>query len=146
MQTEEILQLLSDNYKILILGGGIICFISIFLPFVVIEGMYLSNVNIHGIDASLSTTWMFWIFLIVIGGMYLGYFQNYGDTYPKLFLGIGVLLVLMTLFATQIYAGRDIVISISYGFILELIGSLSVAIGGYYFDLNRGNQSPKKSG
>lgn len=141
MQTEEILQLLSDNHKLLILGGGLICFISIFLPFVQINEMYLGDVTISGIDASLSTTWMFLIFLIMIGGLYYGYFQNYGDTYPKLFLAIGVLLVLMTLYATQIYSGEDSKISIAYGFFFELIGSLSIAIGGYYYDLNKGIQS-----
>ena len=140
MEPEEFLQLLSDNHRFLILGGGLLCFISVFLPFVRIEEMYLDNIEISGMDAPLSTTWMFWLFLVVIGGMYYGYFQNYGEQYPKLFLGIGGLLILMTLYGTQIYAGGGSQISISYGFFLEFIGSLAVAVGGYYYDIKTRNQ------
>jgi len=86
MDTEEFLKLLSDNHRLLILGGGLICFVSIFLPFIRIEEMYLDNVEISGINAPLSTTWMFWIFLIVIGGLYYAYFRNYGEKYLKIFL------------------------------------------------------------
>lgn len=133
MQTDEITRFLSENHLTLILGGGILCFISIFLPFVVIEEMYLGSVEISGISASLSTTGLFWIFLIVIAAMYYGYFKGYGEQYPYLFLAAGGLLVGLTLYATRVYAHDDSWITLSYGFFLELIGSVAVAVGGYYY-------------
>ena len=133
MEPEELLIKASENYRLLILGGGFICFISLFLPFFQsITKFSYGSVTI-GYEASLATTWLLWMYLILLGGMYYGYFQNYGEQYPYLFLAIGGLLVLMTLYATQIHAGGDNLISIAYGFFLELVGSLGVAVGGYYF-------------
>jgi hypothetical protein len=138
MDKEEILQLLSDNHRTLIITGGLICFISVFLPFISVDEMHMEGYTLEGFDMSLSTTWLFWIYMIVIAGMYYGYFQNYGEKYPFLFLATGGLLVLMTLYGTQIYSLKGSGAGLLYGFFLELIGSLSVATGGYYYyELNK---------
>jgi len=134
MQTDEILQILSDNHRALIVGGGLISFISIFLPFYKFDEISLNHLSLQGFDISLSTTWLFWIFLIAIGALYYGYFQGLGEKYPQLFLVIGGLLVLMTLYGTQLYSGIGTGMNLMYGFFFELIGSLSVAVGGYYYN------------
>jgi hypothetical protein len=133
MSPEEFFALLADNHRNLILLGGVICFISLFLPFFRIDAVFTYDAVVTGGSASLSTTWLFWIFLIVIGGMYYGFFQGYGEKYPYLFLAAGGLLVLLTLYGTQLYAGGNNIISILYGFFCEVIGSLAVTAGGYYY-------------
>jgi hypothetical protein len=40
---------------------------------------------------------------------------------------------MMTLYGTQIYSGGKNQIGITYGFFFELIGSIAVAVGGYYY-------------
>lgn len=134
MQTDEILQFLSDNHQALILVGGLISFISVFLPFYKFDEIYMNHLSLQGFDISLSTTWLFWIYLIAIGALYYGYFQGLGEKYPQLFLAIGGLLVLMTLYGTQLYSGIGTGMNLMYGFFLEFIGSASVAVGGYYYN------------
>ncbi len=141
MDTKEFLTILSDNHRFLILGGGVLCFISLFLPFFHIIAKFSYSTITVGDVASLAATWMLWIYLIVLGGMFYAYFQNYGEKYPHLFLATGGLLVLMTLYATQIHAGGNNLISILYGFFFEFIGSLAVAIGGYYYYLEKSPHS-----
>jgi len=138
MTPEEFLTLLSDNHRQLILGGGIICLISLFLPFYKIDLMFSYGSTIFGSDASLSSTWLLWPFLIGIGALFYGYYQGYGERYPHLFLIIGGLFVLMTLYGTQIYAGGGNLVTILYGFFCEFLGSLAVAVGGYYYYLGSG--------
>lgn len=133
MDKEEFLQLLSDNHRVLILAGGLICFISLFLPFLTHNAVISSGyVTISGLYSQLSDTWLFWIYLILIIGIYARYFHGIGKEYPYFYLAIGVFLLLMTIYATQMYSG-DYASSLSYGFFLEFIGSLAVATGGYYF-------------
>lgn len=146
MDKEEILQLLSDNHRILILSGGVICFISLFLPFLNHDAIISSGyVTISGLYSQLSDTWLFWIYLILIIGVYTRYFHGFGEAYPYLYLAIGVLLLLMTLYATQMYSGHY-ASSVSYGFFLEFIGSLSIAVGGYYFYENNNHLIQKDTG
>lgn len=132
METEEFLKLLSDNQRLLILLGGVVSFISLFQPFST-SSLYFDSVTISGLDMSISDTSLFWVYLIALGGMYYGYFQGYGEKYPHLFLAVGGLLLLLTFFATQIYTGDHGRINLLYGFFLELIGSLAVTVGGYYY-------------
>ena len=133
MDTKEILQFLSDNHRLLIVLGGVISFISLFLPFLTHDAIISSGyVTISGLYSQLSDSWLFWVYLILIIGIYAKYFHGLGEEYPYLYLGIGVLLLLMTLYATQMYSGHYDS-TLSYGFFLELIGSLAVAVGGYYY-------------
>lgn len=137
MDIEEFLTLLSENHRLLILLGGLTSFISLFQPFST-SSLYLDNVTISGLNMSISDTSLFWIYLIAIAGIYFGYFQGYGEKYPHLFLVIGGLLLLMTFLVTQTYSGEHGRINLLFGFYLELIGSLAVAVGGYYYyEINR---------
>ncbi len=132
METKEILQLLSDNHRLLMLLGGLLSFISLFLPSFTVNAIRsYSYVTISGLSYSLSDTEIFWVYLIVIIGLYIGYLLGYGEKYPYLYLAIGVFLLLITFYATQMSGQLES--SVSYGFFLELIGSLAVAVGGYYY-------------
>lgn len=168
MDLDEIATLASDNHRILIVLGCIICFISIFLPF--------WSVNSY-LQLSLFNSWMFWPYLLIIVGVGIGYFLEYGKRQPRLFLAAGAILVIMTIYATLIgssvltdyltkvganaasgmssylgsgyydslisstldntiaYVVKTAQISLSYGFVLELIGSLAIAVGGYYYSI-----------
>lgn len=137
MDTQGIIQLLSDNHRLLILLGGVISFISLFLPSWTIQGMSSGWLSFEGTEfnPSISATGLFWIYLILILGLYFGYFRGYGEKYPFLFLGIGVLMLLITIYNTQMYSGV-FATALSYGFFLELIGSLAITVGGYYYFQN----------
>jgi len=133
MGLEEILRILSENHRLLILGGGILSVISLFLPFYKINVMFSYDSITMGYDQPLSSTWLFWIFLIVLAVLFYGYFKGYGDQYPYLFLAAGSILVILTLYGTQLYTGGDNLISVLWGFFFECIGSLAVAVGGWYY-------------
>lgn len=143
MQTEEIIKWLSDNHRLLIIGGGIICFISLFLPFWHAGGIWYNNyggTSMGWQDISISGTLIFWLFLILIVGIYYGFYRSYGEMYTHLYLAIGIGLLLLTLYAYQYEPGEFIQTSnvfILNGFYLELIGSIAVSIGGYYYYENR---------
>ena len=80
-----------ENHKILILGGALICFILLYLPF-----WSLFNNN----SLSLLGSGNYWIFLILVIAVFLGYFLKFGETYQSLYLYIGVFLLLMTIVST----------------------------------------------
>ena len=145
MDTGAITHLLSANHRALIVLGGAISFLSLFLPFLEIIGNNsISFVSISGLSVALSDTWLFWIYLILLIGLFYGYFRGYGERYPYLFLVIGGCLFLITLFATREYSGGFAVISLAVGFYLECISSLAVVAGGYYYYLERTGCWPEK--
>jgi hypothetical protein len=138
MQVEEILQWLSDNHRKCILLGGLLSFISLFLPFwdvlIVGVGSWIHGYTAESVFISISQTWIFWIFLLLIIGLYYGYYREYSVTHPHLYLVIGVVLLLLTFYAYLFVQREDFVdVRCSYGFFLELLGSLSIAVGGYYY-------------
>lgn len=141
MQTEEILKVLSDNHRILILSGAVISFISLFLPFwdVLIYGVeawFHDGNTADTIYLSIADSGIFWIFILLFLILYYGYVQKYGDLHPYFYLIIGVLLVISTFYAfTSNPVENAIDVRHSYGFYLELLGSLAVAVGGYYYYL-----------
>lgn len=130
MDFEEIYDSLLEYHLILILGGALLCFISIFLPFWSLNNNSLSLLN----------TGNFWIFLILIMGIFVGYYLKIGETYPSLYLYIGVFLLLMTVISTQFIMGLPPTwrifsrIDLSIGFYLELICSASISVGGYFYN------------
>ena len=130
MDIKEILLWLSDNHRILILSGGALCFISLYLPSWTL--FTASSLMPENLTLSISVGNEFWIFLILITGIYFGYFFGYGEKYPYLFLGIGIFLVLYTIYNAQIPIG-NVHFPLSYGIFLEFIGSLAVAGGGYFY-------------
>lgn len=87
-------------------------------------------------DIPISGTLIFWIFLILIIGLFYGYYRGYGETYPYLFLAIGVGILLLTFYAYHYKPEgftQTSVCLILYGFFFELIGSLAITVGGYYY-------------
>lgn len=138
MQPEELIQLLSDNQKLLIFAGGVICFISLFLPFWSVGGVWYNNeggTTMGSYEMPIFGTFIFWLYVILIFGVYYGDYHKYGVQYPYLFLSIGISLLLLTFYAYQHKPEGFIAISFSkilYGFYLEFIGSLAIAIGGHF--------------
>jgi hypothetical protein len=138
MESEGVTRFLSAYNRVLILAGSLICFFSLFLPFWEIVGNNSAGfVSISGLAMALSDSWYFWPFLLVIIAIYGSYLKGYGEEYPYLFLGAGILLFLLTLWATREYGGTFAVISLSTGFYSECIGSLAVGTGGYFYYLKR---------
>jgi hypothetical protein len=136
MQSEEILQWLSDNHQSLILGGGAVSFISLFLPFwtgygETVESWFYDTAG-EIFMVSISQTSVFLIYLLLIIGLFYGYVKKFGIPYPHLYLAIGIVLFFLTLWTCQARPYEDLT-GFSYGFILELAGALAVAIGGYYY-------------
>ena len=86
----------------------------------------------ENLTISLSVGNEFWIFLILVIGIYYGYFFGYGEKHPYLFLGIGIVLILYTIYSAQVPIG-NVHFPLSYGIFLEFIGSLAVAVGGYFY-------------
>jgi hypothetical protein len=138
MQTEEIRQRLSDNHQLLIIAGGAISFISLFLPFWVGFGETATSYEDQTFHFSVSmfNTGFFWIYLLLIIGLFYGYYRGYGDQYPHLYLVIGMATFLMTSCADK-YQPVESLLSYSYGFILELIGSFAIATGGYFYYITK---------
>ena len=138
MQPEEIAQRLSENHQVLIIVGGAISFISLFLPFWIGFGETATSYEDQTFHFSISmvNTWFFWIFLVLLIGLFYGYYQGYGDQYPYLYLVIGMALFLMTSCANK-YQPVESLIGFSYGFVLELIGSFAIATGGYFFYIKK---------
>ena len=138
MQTDEITQRLSDNYHVLIIIGGAICFISLFLPFWIDFGETATSWedDIYHFSVPMSNSWFIVIFVLLIFGLFYGYYREYGDQYPYMFLAIGIGLFFLTSCANQ-YAPVTTLLGNSYGFFFELIGSLSIATGGYFYYLGK---------
>jgi hypothetical protein len=142
MQIQEVLQWISDNHRLLIVSGGGLSFISLFLPFwnggaVWFEG---SSTLMGSKSIPVCGTVLFWIFLILIAGLFYSYYQGYGEQYPNIFLAIGIGLFLLTFYAYQYKPEGFVQISVwgyNYGFFLELISSLLVVTGGYYYEINQ---------
>lgn len=130
MEIREILQWLSDNHRMLILLGGALCYISLYLPAWTL--FTASSLMPENLTISISVGDEFWVFLILIIGIYFGYFFGYGHHYPYLFLGIGIFLTLYTIYDAQIPIG-NVHFPLSYGIFIEFFGSLAVAVGGYFY-------------
>lgn len=129
MDIDEIVELIDENHRLLIIVGGVICFIASFLPFWSINAIFTT------VSPSLSSSWMFWVFLILLIGLFAGLFLEFGEKYHYMFLVIGIVLFIITLAASQIGSGNEYsaLISLAIGFYLELIGAIIIAIGGYYY-------------
>ena len=144
MNTDEIIKWVSDNYRLLISVGGLICFIALFLPFWAEKQTLSSGVVLTGLTSSIYETRLLWIYLIVLIGLYVRYSRGYGEKYPPLYLVIGGLLFLLTICATQVYSGAFALYHsffsgnsyLSFGFFFEVIGSLAVTVGGYCYYKN----------
>lgn len=138
MQTEEIRQRLSDNHQLLIIGGGAISFISLFLPFWIGFGETATSYEDQTFHFSVSmfNTWFFWIYLLLIIVLFYVYYRGYGEQYPYVYLVIGMSVFLLTSCANK-YQPVESLVGFSSGFIFELIGSFGIATGGYYYYINK---------
>ncbi len=133
MDADEVIKWISDNHQILILGGGIISFIGIFLPFWAINSYFGYG------SISLSNRWVLWLYLLLIGAILAGHFYKYAETYPYMYLAIGVVLILLTLSASNIvlFEAESAYLDYTYGFLIELAGSVAITLGGYYYYKNQ---------
>lgn len=136
MDIKEFLQLLSVYHRLLILLGGVICLISLFLPAWAISRIETESTIIY-FSGTLSVItfmdeWFFFIYLVLILGLFYGYFKRYGEEYPYIYGGVGILIFLLTLVSTPLYAG-DLGVTPSYGFFFELFGAVIISVGGYYY-------------
>ncbi|PWR70337.1 zinc-ribbon domain-containing protein [Methanospirillum stamsii] len=150
-----------DNNLILILLGGIICLISIFLPFITVNasiGAYMSEMMGMDLQAQnnyISTslfdqgTLTFLLYLILIMGLFSIFILKYDKNYPYLYLAIGVLVLFITIYlvfnitsalniGNQQLSGFGVkgnlsnLISFSYGLYTELIGAALIIVGGFF--------------
>lgn len=129
MDSDEIVELISENHRLLIIAGGVLCFFASFLPF------WNVNALIMSVPISLSSTGFFWVFLVLLIGLFAGLFLEFGEKYPYLLMVIGIVLFILTIIASQYAVGNQysVLITQAIGFYLELIGSIIIAVGGYYF-------------
>ena len=144
IDTDKITTLASANYQFLILGGGLISFIALFLPFLGVTAfVYPKHEALDGFSIYLTDTGLFLIYIILLIALCLGFFLGYNGQYPSLSLAIGVLLLLLTLYSSQQFSG-EVATNFASGFFLEVIGSLAIAVGGYYFYQNNGLKTEKE--
>ena len=92
--------------------------------------------QIFHFSVSMFNTGFFWIYLLLIIGLFYGYYRGYGDQYPHLYLVVGMAMFLMTSCADR-YQPVESLLGYSYGFILELIGSFAIATGGYFYYITK---------
>lgn len=121
------LWILRNKEYLMIVVGGIVNLISLFLPFWTMQIFLLS------IPMKLFQTAFMMPYVVIIGLLVIFLIFSFGKTYPQLFLLIGMSLLILTIVASQIKSGTPSgkLIKLSIGFYLELCASLIVMIGGY---------------
>lgn len=130
----------------LIVVGSVICLISLFLP------AFTIMLDKYALDATFSGSGFFFvIYAVLIVGVGGGAFSEYSVKYPYYVFAIGFFLFLFTLsqlifapgyvpsqvmgiFASPMMGNKMQISSpaLSYGFFLELLGTVLITVGGYF--------------